>query len=56
MPADKKTDTVSILLKRDHWIGEERHKAGEKLDVSLDDALRLIERGVAGRTDPLKAE
>lgn len=47
---------IIVVLKRAHWTGEERHEPGELLEVDLDTALRLIENGVAGRTDPLKAD
>lgn len=47
---------IIVELKRAHWIGEERHNPGELIEVDLDTALKLIELGVAGRTDPLKAE
>lgn len=46
---------IEVQLKRSHWIGEDRHDAPERIMVTLDEALRLIENGVAGRTDPLKA-
>jgi len=48
--------SVKVVLKRSHWIGEERHDPPEVLSVDIDTAMRLIEKGVAGRTDPLKAE
>jgi hypothetical protein len=44
-----------VLLKRAHWLKQERHEAGEIIEVSVDRALELIENGVAGRTDPLRA-
>ena len=47
---------IIVELKRAHWIGEERHDPGELLEVDIDTALRLVERGVAARTDPLKAD
>lgn len=56
MPSKDDKNTVIVELKRAHWIGEERHNPGELLEVDIDTALRLVERGVAGRTDPLKAD
>lgn len=57
MAATDKSDGKKVIveLKRAHWIGEERHEPGELLEVDFDKALELIENGVAGRTDPLKA-
>jgi len=60
--ADKtlKTDgsepSVAVKLNRAHWIGEERHDPPEVVSVPLSEALRLIETGLASRTDPLRAE
>lgn len=57
LAADPKSDgkKVTVELKRAHWIGEDRHEPGELIEVDYDKALDLIENGVAGRTDPLKA-
>jgi hypothetical protein len=52
---DTKTDTVIVELKRAHWIGEERHEAGELIEVDIDTALKLTSNGVATRTDPIRA-
>lgn len=51
-----KVPTVIVELKRAHWLGEERRNPGELIEVDIDTALKLVEAGVAGRTDPLKAE
>lgn len=56
MTEKAKEKTIPVLLKRAHWVGEERHEPGEVLEVTLEEALRLIEAGVAGRTDTLKAD
>jgi hypothetical protein len=58
MPKDEapKAPGIIVELKRAHWIGEDRHEPGELIEVDIDTALKLVENGVAGRTDPLKAE
>ena len=61
MAADKNSDTVAdpvikVELVRAHWIGTDRIDPPAIIEVSLDDALRLIENGVAKRTDKLRAE
>jgi len=53
---DASTPSVLVKLNRAHWVGEERHNPPEEIIVSLDDALRMIELGVASRTDKLRAE
>lgn len=56
MPAEKTEKQIKVKLNRDHWVGETRIKAPAEIDVSFDEALRLIEAGVASRTDALKAD
>lgn len=53
---DDKASLIKVRLKRAHWIGDIRHNPPEELEVDFDTALRLIENGVASRTDPLKAQ
>lgn len=48
--------TIQVELKRDHWVGEERHAAGSLIEVDPKEARRLIDAGVANRTDPLPGE
>jgi hypothetical protein len=55
--------SVMVRLLRSHWIGEERHDPPEEIIVPLDDqpdgtkgARTLLSKGVAERTDALKAE
>jgi hypothetical protein len=55
--------SVMVRLLRSHWIGPERHDPGEEIIVPLNDqpdgtkgALTLLSKGVAERTDELKAE
>lgn len=54
--ADAAAKTVEIKLLRDHWIGEDRHSAGANIEVTTKEARRLIDAGVASRTDPLPGE
>jgi hypothetical protein len=56
MPAEKTEKLIKVKLLRAHWIGEERINPPAELEVSLEEALRLIEAGVASRTDVLKAD
>lgn len=52
--AEKKLIVVKLI--RSHWIGEERHDAPEIIEVEPAEARKLIEAGVALRTDPLPGE
>lgn len=56
--ADKKkaVKTIPVKLNRAHWIGEERNEIGAIIDVEPAEARRLIDAGVASRTDPLPGE
>jgi hypothetical protein len=53
--ADK---NVTVKLVRDYWIEEgiDRLKAGELVELPVDEARRLLNAGVAERTDPLPGE
>ncbi|WP_167522486.1 MULTISPECIES: hypothetical protein [unclassified Mesorhizobium] len=53
--ADK---TATVKLVRAYWLedGIDRLEAGELLELPLDEARRLINAGVAERTDPLPGE
>ena len=60
---DTGVPSVLVRLLRAHWTGEERHEPGEEIIVPLNDqpdgtkgALTLLTKGVAERTDELKAE
>ena len=48
--------SVLVELKRDHWVGTERHEAGEWIATTAKDARRLVDAGVAARTDPMPEE
>jgi len=50
------TKTVKVKLNRDHWVGEDRMPAGIMLDVEPKEARRLVDAGVASRTDPIPGE
>ena len=53
--ADK---SVIVKLVRDYWKEEgiDRVKAGELVELPVDEARRLLNAGVAERTDPLPGE
>ena len=53
--ADK---SVIVKLVRDYWVEEgiDRVKAGELVELPVDEARRLLNAGVAERTDPLPGE
>lgn len=45
---------VPVLLKRDAWpVADERHNAGETIEVPVDMAKAWIAAGVAERADPM---
>jgi hypothetical protein len=48
--------TVLVELKRDHWVGTERHAAGKWIEATPKEARRLVDAGVAARTDPMPGE
>lgn len=54
--ADKMSATVKLV--RDYWIedGIDRVRAGELIELPLEEARRLLNAGVAERTDPLPGE
>lgn len=51
--AEKK---IIIELVRAHWVGEDRHEPGALLEVEPKEARRLVDAGVAARTDPIPGE
>ena len=52
--AERKTP---VLLLRDAWpVADERHNAGEIINVPIDIAKKWFEAGVAVRADPLPGE
>jgi hypothetical protein len=52
----KTAKAVLVELKRDHWVGTERHEAGEWIEATPKEARRLVDAGVAARTDPMPGE
>lgn len=52
----EKANLVAVRLVRSHWIGEYRHDAPETLEVEPAEARRLVDAGVAARTDPIPGE
>lgn len=56
--ADKKKagKDIPVKLNRAHWIGEDRNEIGTTIEVEPAEARRLIDAGVASRTDPLPGE
>jgi hypothetical protein len=53
--ADKKT--IAVKLTRDYWVeADVRVSAGAIIDVTVDAALKLLDSGVATRTDPLPGQ
>jgi hypothetical protein len=54
--AEKPAQTVPVKLLRAYWPETERVEAGTKMNLTVAEAKRLIEAGVAERADPLPGE
>lgn len=51
MAAEKK---IPVLLTSDYWpVADDRVEAGNTIDVTIDEAMKLIEAGKAKRADPM---